>query len=452
MSAHQVRRARFRVKASRVPDLQQRQQWQQQFESRYLPLLDQALAAWLQQHPQLQNRIVLVKRLQLDLGQLRGSLDDDTLLLSLQRQLDSQLPRYAALSPESWQLQCYLQFLRSGSWPAGSEPATARAMEQWWLQHVELLPRFRLHLLHLLELDALWVRLCLQHSADFLYWLADSLAEPAVAAGDSQRGLGSALQATLQLWSALRSPSLTPPSAQAIAVLQEILRRELGIAASEVSPALLLSRFIRARQESAANLLEPRAPTAALAIEDATIRFMLDKEETDGLAASGIAVQQAGLVLLHPYLPQLFARLGLVHERQFINEACRLQALFVLHYAATGQRSADEGELALHKFLVDWPLDHSIPASVPLSEAHYAQIDDLLRAVIAHWTVLKNTSIEGLRESFLARAGLLRTVDGVHELVVTSSAIDLLLDQLPWSISLVKLPWQSRPLHVNWRQ
>ena len=36
-------------------------------------------------------------------------------------------------------------------------------------------------------------------------------------------------------------------------------------------------------------------------------------------------------------------------------------------------------------------------------------------------------------------------------LTVEPRAFDMLLDQRPWSISIVKLPWMPLPLYVTWR-
>jgi hypothetical protein len=40
---------------------------------------------------------------------------------------------------------------------------------------------------------------------------------------------------------------------------------------------------------------------------------------------------------------------------------------------------------------------------VLLSGEQLAEADEMLLSVIEHWTVLKNTSVRGLREAFLQR-------------------------------------------------
>lgn len=78
------------------------------------------------------------------------------------------------------------------------------------------------------------------------------------------------------------------------------------------------------------------------------------------------------------------------------------------------------------------------------------QVDALLESVVEHWRVLEHTSIAGLRGSFLQRPGLLAEVDLVWQLRVEPHAFDVLVDQLPWSISTVKLPWMTTRLFTEW--
>jgi len=73
-----------------------------------------------------------------------------------------------------------------------------------------------------------------------------------------------------------------------------------------------------------------------------------------------------------------------------------------------------------------------------------------LIAVINHWEVLKNTSADGLREAFLQRRGKLSRVDGGWLMQVEQRAIDVLLNKLPWGISIIKLPWMNEMLFVEW--
>jgi hypothetical protein len=56
-----------------------------------------------------------------------------------------------------------------------------------------------------------------------------------------------------------------------------------------------------------------------------------------------------------------------------------------------------------------------------------------------------------LRETFLQRPGKLEWHSDKVTLTVETKTVDILLDQRPWSIALIKLPWMALPLYVTWR-
>ena len=74
----------------------------------------------------------------------------------------------------------------------------------------------------------------------------------------------------------------------------------------------------------------------------------------------------------------------------------------------------------------------------------------LLAAAIEHWAKLGSTSPTGLRESFLSRDGKIARADSGYVLTVEQRAVDVLLDTLPWTLSIVRLPWMAGPLMVDW--
>jgi hypothetical protein len=78
------------------------------------------------------------------------------------------------------------------------------------------------------------------------------------------------------------------------------------------------------------------------------------------------------------------------------------------------------------------------------------EVDEMLLSLIEYWSVLKNTSIDGLRESFFKRSGKLGIVNNEWVLQVEQKPFDMLLQQLPWSISMIKLPWMENLLKTEW--
>lgn len=163
-------------------------------------------------------------------------------------------------------------------------------------------------------------------------------------------------------------------------------------------------------------------------------------------------VDNAGLVLLHPYLRTLFERLGLLAERRFISLAASQKAVYVLQYLVTGVEYAPESGLVLNKFLCEIPLAFPLETDISLDDAEKQTCEEMLKAVIGHWSVLKNTSPAGLRGNFLLRGGKLsHDAQQGWQLHVASAPYDILLDRLPWTYSLFKLPWMSAFLNVVWR-
>ena len=78
-------------------------------------------------------------------------------------------------------------------------------------------------------------------------------------------------------------------------------------------------------------------------------------------------------------------------------------------------------------------------------------MEGLLQSINKQWSPLQNTSIDGLRTSFLKRDGRIVEDDEYFFLNVETRAFDMLLDKLPWSINLVKIGWMLKPMNVEWR-
>ena len=163
----------------------------------------------------------------------------------------------------------------------------------------------------------------------------------------------------------------------------------------------------------------------------------------------GLYVENAGLVLLHPFLPQFFRALEIAEKSELRQPDT---ALRLLHYLATGSESAPEYDLALPKILCGLAPTSLAKETAPLSGAEREESAALLSAVVHHWDALKNTGIDALRESFLKRNGkLTRWHDGAWLLQVESNSFDILLDRIPWGFSMIRLPWMPSMLHVEWR-
>jgi hypothetical protein len=166
--------------------------------------------------------------------------------------------------------------------------------------------------------------------------------------------------------------------------------------------------------------------------------------------SAGLPAPNAGLVLLHPFLRPLFESLGLMQGRAFRSPAAQVRAARLLHAIATGEVAAEEPALVVPRLLCAVPDDLPLLADGPLSDADLAEGRGVLQAVLAKWQGIGRLSPEGLRETFLARPGVLTSLPDRPTLTVERSGVDILLDRLPWSLSLIALSWLPRPIRVDW--
>lgn len=185
----------------------------------------------------------------------------------------------------------------------------------------------------------------------------------------------------------------------------------------------------------------------------------LEKEEVQNipeLALDKWELYHVGLVILHPFLKQLLTALEYLDEKhQFKNEPDRTKGILVLHYLATGENyggeNTEEHELAFPKLVCGMPISGVIDNHLQLDSKELEMADGMLSACIQHWDKLKGSSIDTLRNTFLKRNGRIEEKDSAYQLFVESSGTDILLDSLPWSISLIRLPWLEQPIYVSWR-
>lgn len=167
-------------------------------------------------------------------------------------------------------------------------------------------------------------------------------------------------------------------------------------------------------------------------------------------AGADLAVYDAGMVLLHPYLRPFLGYCGVLAEDR-VPEALRPRALSLLSRLLIGLDEPFEPQLGLCRILLGLAPDDEVLLSPGLiSEADEAECEDLLRTLIQHWGALGHSSPAGLRATFLQRPGLLRRGARQWHLKVQAAPYDVLLGRLPWGLSVVRLPWMAWPLFTTW--
>lgn len=163
-----------------------------------------------------------------------------------------------------------------------------------------------------------------------------------------------------------------------------------------------------------------------------------------------VFIGNAGLVLLSPFLPHLFQELDLLTPEN--KDTTLSRAVHLLQYMATGQPDAPDPSLALNKLLCGSGPETTISAgTIEMTEPEQAVCDQLLKSVLSRWPALSNgTSIAGLQQTFLQRAGRLKRQDEAWLLRVERKTLDILLEQMPWSFQTIKHSWMPQILHVEW--
>jgi|GEM_PF-1990152 len=193
-------------------------------------------------------------------------------------------------------------------------------------------------------------------------------------------------------------------------------------------------------------------------------RFNLDDDSSDNLLKSlnteknnslfleePIYIQNSGLIILHPFLIHLFEELNLCKNEEWISKKSQTKAVLITQYLITGSTVFFENDLALNKILCGLEVDAVIDLTIRITKKDIKEAKGLLEAVIGYWKVLKNTSIDGLRETFLQRNGkLLFKKEDTIELWVEQKGVDVLMAQIPWSIGMIKTPWMKIFMECHW--
>lgn len=171
--------------------------------------------------------------------------------------------------------------------------------------------------------------------------------------------------------------------------------------------------------------------------------------QEDTGSEEGQYIQNAGLVLIHPFIKMLFEHCDLIHpETQQLTDP-ELSA-HLLHYIATGKTNAPEHDMIFEKFLCNIPKNQSINRHIKLSRKHKTQAKNVIESVQHNWASMKNSSAALLQNEFFQRPGKLVITDYDQTLTVERKTQDILLEKLSWGIGLVKLPWQEKFIFVNW--
>jgi contractile injection system tape measure protein len=414
-----------------------------------LPALDHAM-----RYRASDGRTYRVDRVEIDLGRLDLERLDAA---RIRETIAEQLGRFLKDRPADRETAAAVSlaetlsiFLTTGTlpWHAAARSLASLEIETRTLERAEA-ERLVARLRPLLRRPAPSLRFTLQFSAEFLRWAIRRL-QPIT--GEELRALLRRLPRELSPQRAsailLRSAAMLPAGAAPASLREQVVRlatewsrearggaarqlEDTGSMATEILPAPASGDPAQALSVPA-----PAAPITATGAQRAQEAWY---------------VGHAGLILLHPFFQRLFTELGLLDTReQFQSPQARERAVHLLHFLASGTEHPEEHATLLYKLLCGMLLEHAIRRELPLRDQEKAEANELLAAAIRHWGKLGSTSPDGLREGFLARDGKIERMPDGWVLTVEQRSIDVLLDYLPWTLSIVRLPWMARPLQVNW--
>ena len=180
-----------------------------------------------------------------------------------------------------------------------------------------------------------------------------------------------------------------------------------------------------------------------------------DHETADESLPQYIQVHNAGLCLLSPWFVRLFSLQGYLDEewKHFKDIVSKMRAVFLLQYLCYGREDEyDEADLVFNRLLTALPEYIPLPKSLMLTDDEKQIADGMINGVKANWKQMSGTSVEGFRQSFIARSGLLEQEDERWLLKVDDAVYDVLLDSVPWGFRQLHFPWLKKHIQVLWHE
>jgi len=158
----------------------------------------------------------------------------------------------------------------------------------------------------------------------------------------------------------------------------------------------------------------------------------------------------AGLVLLHEFLPGFFEKTGLMADDRFVSYGAERRAVLLLQHLVDGGVEAPEQTLCLNKILCGVDLAEPVEKWYEPSKKEKMESDALLTRAMEMSPGIKEMSVDEFRSVFLQRDGSLSVRDRTWLLRVKSEGRDILLDGLFFTARPIALPWMPDPLFVEW--
>jgi hypothetical protein len=174
-----------------------------------------------------------------------------------------------------------------------------------------------------------------------------------------------------------------------------------------------------------------------------------------------ILIQNAGLVLLFPFISTFLTRTGHLENKKFVSETAQTEAAVLLQLLVWGKGDAndendpfEESQLLLNKILTGLLPGEPLPALHQFDTAqlqtYLEEADKAVEQAIKSWELLKRTTVPAFRKMFLQHQGRLTSGSDGWELHIERDSFDVLIDKLPWPISIIRYPWSEKVVYVTW--
>ena len=187
----------------------------------------------------------------------------------------------------------------------------------------------------------------------------------------------------------------------------------------------------------------PSKTTEELPVVEETV-VDLDNEES-------VYINNAGLIIVWPFLTTLFSKLGYTEGREFKDDYSLQKAILLLQYIVFGDVHVDETNLVLNKIMCGAAPDFFVDTSIELNDMDKNIGDSMLTAVTKNWEQLNSSNIQTLREYFLKRDGVLKKMNENYMLNVEGNTFDVLLKSIPWNILMLQTAYMDNRLIVEWK-
>jgi len=424
-----------------------------------------------------ENESIKIDKIELDMGSFsRHTFGTDFRSVFRQKLRTELTKQLAAIPPQSREIsrllsdtEMLLYFLTNGTLPWFADEAAVNLDEIFnnvSLNHAEVLKSF---FLHVKSNENIWKRIAWQFSATskeavinlsedlkkahevLLSWVAQIINKLTTAGGSAVDFVDAEIKKEFSNITDIiikNAPTIFAYTGS-VNALQQVLLSHISEVFKTNQP---LADMATAELASITGISQVKTEVSAGPKQPAQIDPVIQFSTTEPAAedVQKYSVKYAGIVLLAPFLKPFFTHLNLLDGNEWKDTESTVRAVHLLRFLATGQKTSPEYSLVFEKILCGLPPDTPVPLDIVLTDGEIAESESLLKAVITHWSALKNTSIDGLRESFIKRDGLLTRKENGWLLQVERKTLDVLLDSIPWGFSTISLVWTRDLIFVEW--